>query len=190
MEFRLLGTVAIGTETGDVPLGPAKRRSLLAALLLRPNYPLSVERLTAALWDHEPPLHARGVIQGHVSRLRTLLTAAGAGTHGVGLITQGAGYVLRMPETLLDAHRFEELVALAREQCAPADAVATYQEAPSDVSGTSAGRERRVSGPGKDERIAGTYREIHVSTRGAPSCARPAFPPRQRSPRSPPPHWP
>ncbi|MFH8787076.1 AfsR/SARP family transcriptional regulator [Streptomyces roseoverticillatus] len=129
MEFRLLGTVAICTETGDIPLGPAKRRSLLAALLLRPNYPLSVEQLTAALWDHEPPLHARGVIQGHVSRLRSLLTAAGAGTYGAELITQGAGYVLRMPETLLDAHRFEELVALAREQRAPADAVATYQEA-------------------------------------------------------------
>ncbi|MCF3106285.1 winged helix-turn-helix domain-containing protein [Streptomyces roseoverticillatus] len=129
MEFRLLGTVAIGTETGDVPLGPAKRRSLLAALLLRLNYPLSVEQLTAALWDHEPPLHARGVIQGHVSRLRTLLTAAGAKAYGVELITQGAGYVLRMPETLLDAYRFEELVALAREQRAPADAVAMYQEA-------------------------------------------------------------
>ncbi|MFF7020160.1 BTAD domain-containing putative transcriptional regulator [Streptomyces klenkii] len=129
MEFRLLGTVAIGTENGDVPLGPAKRRSLLAALLLRPNYSLSVEQLTAALWDYEPPLHARGVIQGHVSKLRTLLTAAGAETFGVELITRSAGYVLRMPETLLDAYRFEELVTLAREQRAPADAVAMYQEA-------------------------------------------------------------
>ncbi|MBZ6475005.1 AfsR/SARP family transcriptional regulator [Streptomyces griseocarneus] len=129
MEFRLLGTVAITTDTGDVPLGPAKRRSLLTALLLRPNYPVSVEQLTAALWDLEPPLHARGVIQGHVSKLRTLLAAAGAEMYGVELITQGAGYVLRMPDTLLDAHRFEELVALARGQRAPADAVAMYQEA-------------------------------------------------------------
>ncbi|MEH6374599.1 BTAD domain-containing putative transcriptional regulator [Streptomyces sp. KLMMK] len=129
MEFRLLGTVAMGTETGDVPLGPVKRRSLLAALLLRPNYPLSVEQLMAALWDHEPPLHARGVIQGHVSRLRALLAAAGAGAYGVGLVTQGAGYVLRMPETLLDAYRFEELVSSARGQRAPADAVVMYQEA-------------------------------------------------------------
>ncbi|MFI9306916.1 AfsR/SARP family transcriptional regulator [Streptomyces triculaminicus] len=129
MEFRLLGAVAISTDTGDVPLGPAKRRSLLAALLLRPNYPLSVEQLTAALWDHEPPLHARGVIQGHVSRLRTLLTAAGAAAYEVELVTQGPGYVLRMPETLLDAYRFETLVALAREQRAPADAVAMYQDA-------------------------------------------------------------
>ncbi|MGW1072139.1 BTAD domain-containing putative transcriptional regulator [Streptomyces sp. NPDC002537] len=129
MEFRLLGAVSVATEAGDLPLGPAKRRSLLASLLLRPNYPVSVEQLMAALWDHEPPPRARGVIQGHVSRLRTLLIAAGAGMYGVELATQGTAYVLRMPETLLDAHRFEELVGLARSQRAPADAVAMYQEA-------------------------------------------------------------
>ncbi|WP_344098181.1 AfsR/SARP family transcriptional regulator, partial [Streptomyces stramineus] len=129
MEFRLLGTVSIATGTGDLPLGPAKRRSLLAALLLRPNYPVSVEQLTAALWDHEPPPRARGVIQGHVSRLRTLLMSADAGMYGVELATQGTAYVLRMPDTLLDAHRFEELVTLARGRRAPADAAAMYQEA-------------------------------------------------------------
>lgn len=40
MEFRLLGAVSVATETGDLPLGPAKRRSLLAALLLHPNAPV------------------------------------------------------------------------------------------------------------------------------------------------------
>ncbi|OEJ50257.1 AfsR/SARP family transcriptional regulator [Streptomyces agglomeratus] len=129
MEFRLLGAVSVATETGELPLGPAKRRSLLAALLLRPNCPVPVDRLTDTLWEHEPPPRARSVIQGHVSRLRVLLAGADAGTYGVELVTQGTAYVLRMPETLLDAHRFEELVALARGQRAPADAVAMYQEA-------------------------------------------------------------
>ncbi|MER5260072.1 MULTISPECIES: AfsR/SARP family transcriptional regulator [unclassified Streptomyces] len=129
MEFRLLGAVSFATETGELPLGPAKRRSLLAALLLRPNRPVPVEQLTATLWDHEPPPRARGVIQGHVSRLRALLTGADAEMFGVELVTQGTSYVLRMPESLLDAHRFEELVTLARSQRAPADAVAMYQEA-------------------------------------------------------------
>ncbi|MBT2400137.1 BTAD domain-containing putative transcriptional regulator [Streptomyces sp. ISL-100] len=129
MEFRLLGAVSVATETGELPLGPAKRRSLLAALLLRPNCPVPVGHLTATLWDHEPPPRARSVIQGHVSRLRAMLAGADAEMYGVELVTQGAAYVLRMPETLLDAHRFEELVTLARGQRAPADAVAMYQEA-------------------------------------------------------------
>ncbi|GAA3183700.1 MULTISPECIES: AfsR/SARP family transcriptional regulator [Streptomyces] len=129
MEFRLLGAVSVVTEVGDLPLGPAKRRSLLAALLLRPNHPVPVEALTDALWDSEPPPRARSVIQGHVSRLRSLLAGAGAGMYGVELVTQGAAYVLRMPESLLDAYRFEELVALARGQRSAGDAVAMYQEA-------------------------------------------------------------
>ncbi|WAL99795.1 BTAD domain-containing putative transcriptional regulator [Streptomyces sp. Je 1-369] len=129
MEFRLLGAVSVATEVGVLPLGPAKRRSLLAALLLRPNHPVPVDQLTAALWDHEPPARARGVIQGHVSRLRVLLNSAEADMFGVELLTQGTAYVLRMPESLLDAHRFEELVTLARSQRAPSDAVAMYQEA-------------------------------------------------------------
>ncbi|MBB5935841.1 AfsR/SARP family transcriptional regulator [Streptomyces zagrosensis] len=129
MEFRLLGAVSVATEAGELPVGPAKRRSLLAALLLRPNRPVSVEQLMAALWEDEPPLRARTVIQGHVSRLRALLASADAEAFGVELATQGAAYALRMPETLLDAHRFEELVTLARSQQVPADAVALCEEA-------------------------------------------------------------
>ncbi|MCB5906527.1 AfsR/SARP family transcriptional regulator [Streptomyces pinistramenti] len=129
MEFQLLGAVSVATDVGELPLGPAKRRSLLAALLLRPNHPVPVDQLTAALWDHEPPPQARSVIQGHVSRLRSLFARAGAEMFGVELVTQGSAYVLRMPETLLDAHRFEELVTLARGQRVPADAVAIFQEA-------------------------------------------------------------
>ncbi len=123
MEFRLLGAVSVATEAGDLTLGPAKRRSLLAALLLRPNRPVSVDQLTATLWDDEPPPRARSVIQGHVSRLRVLLAPTDAEMFGVELVNQGTAYILRMPETLLDAHRFEELVTLARSQRAPADAV-------------------------------------------------------------------
>ncbi|MEW2175491.1 BTAD domain-containing putative transcriptional regulator [Streptomyces sp. NPDC005406] len=129
MEFRLLGTVCVDTLTGPLPLGPAKRRSLLAALLLRANTPVSMTRLTDCLWDDAPPLHARTVIQGHVSRLRALLTSADAEAYGVELATLGDAYVLRAPETLLDSQRFEELLMLAREQRSPADTVLMLKEA-------------------------------------------------------------
>ncbi|MYZ08870.1 AfsR family transcriptional regulator, partial [Streptomyces sp. SID2999] len=123
MEFRLLGTVSVDTRRGPLPLGPAKRRSLLAALLLSANTPVPMHRLTACLWDDEPPSQARGVIQGHVSRLRALLAEGDAEAYGVELLTAGDAYALRLPETLVDAQRFEELLTLAREQRDPADAV-------------------------------------------------------------------
>ncbi|WP_432167844.1 BTAD domain-containing putative transcriptional regulator [Streptomyces sp. bgisy031] len=129
MEFRILGTVAVATETGELPLGPAKRSGLLAMLLLRPNSVVRVEQLIAALWEDEPPLHAKAVLQSHVSRLRALLTAHDAEMYGVRLTTQGSAYALQLPETLLDAHRFEELVALARLQHRPADTVQMLREA-------------------------------------------------------------
>lgn len=129
MEFQLLGSVSVATGSGDLALGPAKRRSLLAALLLAPNSPVTVSRLIDTLWEDEPPAHARTVVQGHVSRLRALLTENAADEYGVTLETRGATYTLSMPESLLDAHRFEELTALAREQQAPADAVLMLREA-------------------------------------------------------------
>lgn len=129
MEFRLLGSVALVTEDGDVALGPAKRSSLLVMLLLRPNSAVNVGQLIDALWEEEPPTHAKTVLQGHVSRLRALLAEHGAEAYGVELATQGSAYVLRMPESLVDAHRFEELVGLAQVQRRPADAVRMLREA-------------------------------------------------------------
>ncbi|WP_225860360.1 AfsR/SARP family transcriptional regulator [Streptomyces triticiradicis] len=129
MEFRLLGMVSVDTLEGPLSLGPAKRRSLLAALLLSVNTPVPVARLTDCLWDDAPPLHARSVIQGHVSRIRALLAGGDAAAYGVELATLGDAYTLRSPETLLDSHRFEELLALAREQRNARDAVSMLKDA-------------------------------------------------------------
>lgn len=130
VQFRVLGPVAVTTTNGaPLPLGPAKRRSLLAMLLAHPNTPVGVERLTEALWDEEPPRHARTVLQGHVSRLRAVFAQHDAEAHGVELLTQGAAYRLRLPEALVDAHRFEESLRLVRRSADPAEAVAVLREA-------------------------------------------------------------
>ncbi|MFJ9889955.1 AfsR/SARP family transcriptional regulator [Streptomyces sp. NPDC091287] len=165
MEFRLLGTVSVETLTGPLPLGPAKRRSLLAALLLSANTPVSVGRLTECLWDDEPPSQARGVIQGHVSRLRALLAGADAEAYGVELATLGDAYVLRVPETLLDSQRFEELLMLAREQRGPADAVLMLKEALSlwqgpALSGAFAGPPLRVAAHSLEESRLATVEQL------------------------------
>lgn len=165
MEFRLLGTVSVETLTGPLPLGPAKRRSLLAALLLSANMPVSLGRLTECLWDDEPPSQARGVIQGHVSRLRALLAGADAEAYGVELATLGDAYVLRAPETLLDSQRFEELLMLAREQRGPADAVLMFKEALSlwqgpALSGAFAGPPLRVAAHSLEESRLATVEQL------------------------------
>ncbi|GAA4676599.1 AfsR/SARP family transcriptional regulator [Streptomyces youssoufiensis] len=135
MEFSLLGPVAVRTAHGDLPLGPAKRRSVLAMLLLQANTTVPVERLITALWEDDPPEHARTVVQGHVSRLRATLADGGAHTHGVELTTQGSAYLLRLPAERVDAHRFEELVARAREMTGWRDAAGR----PGQVTGPTAG---------------------------------------------------
>lgn len=133
MDFSLLGPVSVTTGPSaapvELPLGPAKRRSVLAMLLLRPNSTVSVEQLISSLWEDEPPAHARTVIQGHVSRLRAALSEGGAGHHGVELTTHSSAYLLRVPETLIDTQRFDQLVAHARPEAAPRDAVQLLSQA-------------------------------------------------------------
>ncbi|MFH9422861.1 BTAD domain-containing putative transcriptional regulator [Streptomyces sp. NPDC017529] len=130
MEFRVLGPVTAVTEYGrPLPLGPAKRRSLLAMLLLSPNSPVTVERLTEALWDGEPPRHFRTMVQSHVSGLRAALAEHRAPAHGIELVTQGRAYALKVPDALVDAHRFEHGLRLARAQREPAGAVPLLREA-------------------------------------------------------------
>ncbi|MGW3089615.1 AfsR/SARP family transcriptional regulator [Streptomyces sp. NPDC001108] len=129
MEFRLLGRVGVISGAGELQPGPAKRRGVLAVLLLKANSPVSVDRLIGALWDTAPPVHARTVVQGHVSRLRALLDSAGAAEHGVRLLTRGASYVFEVPEALLDTYRFERLVRRGRSRLRPADTVADLTKA-------------------------------------------------------------
>ena len=129
MEFSLLGPIAVTTGSAELALGPAKRRSVLALLLLQPNTTVPLEQLIDSLWEDEPPEHARTVVQGHVSRLRATLAEGGAEAYGIELATHGSAYLLRLPEELIDAHRFGELVALARPEAAPADAVPLLREA-------------------------------------------------------------
>ncbi|WP_086709790.1 AfsR/SARP family transcriptional regulator [Streptomyces antimycoticus] len=133
MDFSVLGpvTVIAGPPTApiELPLGPAKRRSVLAMLLLRPNATVSVEQLITSLWEDEPPAHARTVIQGHVSRLRAALAEGGAEEHGVELATHSSAYLLRIPESLIDTQRFDQLTAQASPESAPGEAVRLLRQA-------------------------------------------------------------
>src|SRR4051794_21512795 len=105
MEFRILGPLEVGDDAGVIALGGPLPRALLALLLLHPNEPVPVARLTAALWGEDAPVSAGRTLQVYVSRLRKALGERGR------LIIAPAGYLVRVLPDELDAARFERGVA-------------------------------------------------------------------------------
>jgi DNA-binding SARP family transcriptional activator len=130
--FRLLGPLAvIGGDGRPVPVDGAKARAVLALLLLEPGRSVPVELLIDALWGPSPPPSARGTLQAHVSRLRGVLRAAGAGE----VVGHQGCYALRVDPDLVDAGRLERLVAGAGHLPAPVDRVAALTDALTLVRG-------------------------------------------------------
>ncbi|GAA4010032.1 hypothetical protein GCM10022384_64270 [Streptomyces marokkonensis] len=116
----------------DLPLGPPRRRTLLALLLIRLGRVVPTELLIEELWGDGAPRHAVATLQSHVSHLRrTLHTAAGTSRHSV-LRHRRPGYVLELDPEHVDAIRFELLVTDGRrllEQNDPRAALARLTEA-------------------------------------------------------------
>ncbi len=113
-EFLLLGPLGVRTDGTPVPIPAAKRRALLAALLLRANHIVPVDDLAEVLWGGDPPSQARTGVQNYVMRLRQALGPAGSR-----IATEPGGYLIRVEAGELDLDRFEGLLrdsrAAARE---------------------------------------------------------------------------
>jgi DNA-binding SARP family transcriptional activator/tetratricopeptide (TPR) repeat protein len=103
-------TVAVDDRPVDLPAG--RLRSLLAVLAMSAGQVVSVDRITAALWDSEQPDVARRAVQTYTSRLRTAL-----GT--VPISVEPAGYVLDAEPDQVDALRFVRLLDAAASSTDP-----------------------------------------------------------------------
>src|SRR3954447_26204800 len=126
MEFRVLGSLEVIGPDGPVALGGAKRRAVLALLLLSANEPVSAERLALALWGEDAPRTAVKTVHVHISRLRAALADDAL------LTTTSAGYRLLVRPGELDAERFERLAQEGRNKLAagePERAAALLREA-------------------------------------------------------------
>ncbi|MEV7006393.1 BTAD domain-containing putative transcriptional regulator [Streptosporangium sp. NPDC051022] len=104
MRFGVLGPMRVLDGERDLTPGPAKHRALLAALLLRPGRPLTVDRLIDEVWGERPPASAEPVLRVYVSALRKVVG---------GIRTVSGGYLLDVDPDRVDAHRFERLVTEA-----------------------------------------------------------------------------
>ncbi|MEU9161441.1 BTAD domain-containing putative transcriptional regulator [Streptomyces sp. NPDC048424] len=114
LRFSVLGPLAVHRDGRALPLGPLKQRVVLATLLGSANSPVSVDALTDAVWQEEPPRTARKNLQVYVSALRALL--ADDDRDRPRLTHTGGGYVLRVAEDELDLLRFRSLVRAAEGQ--------------------------------------------------------------------------
>lgn len=101
---------------GEIILGAARERTLLAVLLLHLGEAVPVARLIDAIWGDRPPRDARNQLQVCVSRLRGRLARAGARRDVVA--TDPAGYRAAVERDSVDMWEFRRLTAEARSAAA------------------------------------------------------------------------
>lgn len=105
----MLGPLLVQDARGPVVLGSAKRRALLALLLLQePGHVVAAERLIDDLWGEDPPRSGVKALQVQVSHLRRALGS------GQPIVTHPRGYSLDIDPASVDLHRFEAHLAEAR----------------------------------------------------------------------------
>jgi predicted ATPase/DNA-binding SARP family transcriptional activator/class 3 adenylate cyclase len=111
MQFRILGSFEVVGSEGLVDLRGAKRRGLLAYLVMHRGQPISIDRLVEEVWDERGTAGASRTVQTYVSQLRKLFLG-----EPPRLETRPGGYVLDVDPDDVDAYRFEQgLVAAGAE---------------------------------------------------------------------------
>jgi DNA-binding SARP family transcriptional activator len=122
ISFGLLGPLEVLVDGRALELGRRKQRSLLALLLLHAGAVVSRDWLIEELWYENPPKAAVSSLQNLVSDLRKVLGREVVHTHA-------AGYALEVQPDCVDVHRFERLVAAARDSDSLAERAHLRREA-------------------------------------------------------------
>ncbi|MFJ5999917.1 AfsR/SARP family transcriptional regulator [Streptomyces sp. NPDC092370] len=117
-DFELLGPLVVRRAGTALDPGRRKQRLLLIRLLLADGRAVPPETLCEELWSEQPgrtPGGAMASLHAHVSKVRAVLEPQRLRARrefGV-LVTEPAGYVLRVPPENRDTVRFEQAVAQA-----------------------------------------------------------------------------
>jgi predicted ATPase/DNA-binding SARP family transcriptional activator len=113
LDFRVLGGIELERRGQAVPIGGPKPRLALALLATRRGSVVSTDRLCEELWGSDLPADPLGVLQSHLSRLRRALRPEAE------IIARPPGYVLQIPDEVIDAGRFEQLCKQASSSSNP-----------------------------------------------------------------------
>ncbi|MFD4538797.1 BTAD domain-containing putative transcriptional regulator [Streptomyces bauhiniae] len=113
MQFRILGTVAVGVEGAVHAVPGLRQRCLLASLLIHAPAVVPVPTLYDELWGENPPATVENALQAHVSRLRRTLVQL-VGEPAADLVrTRGSGYSIQVAPEDIDVHQFRGLIRRA-----------------------------------------------------------------------------
>ncbi|MCT2586829.1 AfsR/SARP family transcriptional regulator [Actinophytocola gossypii] len=129
MRLRLLGPLELSVDGGELDLGGARQRIVLAMLALNANRVTPVDQLIDAVWNTSPPTTARLQVQICVSGLRKIFDDSRV---TASIRTRSPGYVLEIPLESLDTEQFAALVGAARSHVSAgreSEAVATLRSA-------------------------------------------------------------
>ncbi|WP_406340457.1 BTAD domain-containing putative transcriptional regulator [Streptomyces sp. NBC_00648] len=114
MRFEVLGPLQVRTDEGaPVTVREPKVRALLADLLAHHGQPVSTDRLVDDLWGEAVPKNPANTLQTKVSQLRRTLELAEPGGREL-VVHRPAGYLLQVPDDMVDSGRFAALTAQAR----------------------------------------------------------------------------
>ncbi|MFI9009800.1 BTAD domain-containing putative transcriptional regulator [Actinosynnema sp. NPDC053489] len=125
LRFEVLGLLRAVRGGGEVDLGAAKQRAVLAVLLLARNTPVSRDQIIEAVWGDNTPTSAVNLVQTYVAGLRRALEPSRARRAPAELLTSvGDGYLLRVDPQQVDLDEFERGVAESARLRASGDLVA------------------------------------------------------------------
>ena len=110
IDFNVLGPVQVSLGDDEIVVMTPKRRALLALLVLNHGRLVPTDVLIDELWGDSPPANAASSLQAHVSHLRRAL-----GDGAPPIVSQSAGYLLRVDPERVDVVRFERLGAQGRD---------------------------------------------------------------------------
>jgi DNA-binding SARP family transcriptional activator len=111
VELGLLGPVELRTSGQVLDAGHARRRAVLAVLLLDLGRVVPVEVLIDRVWGEEPPASVLSTLYGYVARLKSVI--AKAPDSRVTLSRRPGGYLVEAEAERLDLCRFRRLAAEA-----------------------------------------------------------------------------
>ncbi|BCY12771.1 BTAD domain-containing putative transcriptional regulator [Actinoplanes sp. L3-i22] len=111
IEIRVLGPVEADVDGTPVPLGGYQQQAVLAMLVAAGGQVVPVDRIVDQLWGDTPPPRPLASLQAYVSRLRRLLEPdRPPRAEARVLVSEGAGYALRLDPESVDAWRVEGIL--------------------------------------------------------------------------------
>jgi DNA-binding SARP family transcriptional activator len=103
LDVRVLGTLSVRRDDGELPLGGRKQRLVLACLLAHPGSTVSARGIVDAVWGDDATPGVSISLRAYVSNLRKILGPRRIVTHGI-------GYRGGFADDALDTALFEQLV--------------------------------------------------------------------------------